>query len=43
MNEQMLGWMANALKELLRLRYGRDAAIVNREIMSRIRMAEKVA
>ncbi|MFZ2299872.1 MAG: DUF87 domain-containing protein [Candidatus Moraniibacteriota bacterium] len=33
--------VANALKELSRLRYGRDAAIVNREIMSRIRMAER--
>ncbi|MEK9150999.1 MAG: TraM recognition domain-containing protein [Patescibacteria group bacterium] len=35
--------VANALKELSRLRYGRDAAIVNREIMSRIQMAEKPA
>ncbi len=33
--------VANALKELSRLRYGRDAAIVNREIMSRIRMVER--
>ena len=32
--------VANALKELSRLRYGRDAAIVNREIMSRIQLAE---
>ena len=33
--------VANALKELSRLRYGRDATIVNREIMSRMRLAEK--
>lgn len=33
--------IANALKELSRLRYGRDASIVNREIMSRMRLAEK--
>jgi len=33
--------VANALKELSRLRYGRDATIVNREIMSRMQMAEK--
>ncbi len=33
--------IANALKELSRLRYGRDAAIVNREIMERIRLSEK--
>lgn len=33
--------IANALKELSRLRYGRDATIVNREIMSRIKLAEK--
>jgi hypothetical protein len=32
--------VANAFKELSRLRYGRDADIVNREIMSRIRLAE---
>ncbi|MFZ3031441.1 MAG: DUF87 domain-containing protein [Candidatus Moraniibacteriota bacterium] len=32
--------IANALKELSRLRYGRDATIVNREIMSRMQMAE---
>lgn len=32
--------VANALKELSRLRYGRDAAIVNREIMSRMQLAE---
>ena len=32
--------VANALKELSRLRYGRDAAIVNREIMNRIKLAE---
>lgn len=32
--------VANALKELSRLRYGRDATIVNREIMARIRLAE---
>jgi hypothetical protein len=32
--------IANALKELSRLRYGRDAAIVNREIMSRVKLAE---
>ena len=32
--------VANALKELSRLRFGRDATIVNREIMTRIRMAE---
>lgn len=34
--------VANALKELSRLRYGRDAAIVNREIMSRAKLAEKI-
>ncbi|MDD2766695.1 MAG: type IV secretion system DNA-binding domain-containing protein [Candidatus Moranbacteria bacterium] len=33
--------IANALKELSRLRYGRDATIVNREIMNRMRLAEK--
>jgi len=33
--------VANALKELSRLRYGRDASIVNREIMSRMKLAEK--
>lgn len=32
--------VANALKELSRLRYGRDATIVNREIMGRIKLAE---
>lgn len=32
--------VANALKELSRLRYGRDANIVNREIMSRMQLAE---
>lgn len=32
--------VANALKELSRLRYGRDASIVNREIMSRMQLAE---
>ncbi len=32
--------VANALKELSRLRYGRDATIVNREIMTRMKMAE---
>ncbi len=32
--------VANALKELSRLRYGRDATIVNREIMTRMQMAE---
>lgn len=32
--------VANALKELSRLRYGRDARIVNQEIMSRIQLAE---
>lgn len=32
--------VANALKELSRLRFGRDATIVNREIMTRIRLAE---
>ncbi len=32
--------VANALKELSRLRYGRDATIVNREIMSRLQLAE---
>ncbi len=31
--------VANALKELSRLRYGRDARIVNQEIMSRIQLA----
>ena len=35
--------VANALKELSRLRYGRDATIVNREIMSRIKLAERPA
>ncbi len=34
--------VANALKEFSRLRYGRDATLVNREIMSRIQMAEGV-
>jgi len=33
--------VANAFKELSRLRYGRDASIVNREIMSRMKLAEK--
>lgn len=33
--------IANALKELSRLRYGRDAAIVNREILDRIRIVER--
>jgi len=33
--------VANALKELSRLRFGRDASIVNREIMNRMRLAEK--
>lgn len=33
--------VANALKELSRLRYGRDAAIVNREIMSRVKLVER--
>ena len=32
--------VANALKELSRLRYGRDVQIVNREIMTRIRLTE---
>lgn len=32
--------IANALKELSRLRYGRDAIIVNREIMTRIKLIE---
>lgn len=32
--------IANALKELSRLRYGRDATIVNREIMSRMQLSE---
>lgn len=32
--------VANALKELSRLRYGRDAHIVNNEILSRLRLAE---
>lgn len=32
--------VANALKELSRLRYGRDATIVNREIMARVRLTE---
>lgn len=32
--------VANALKELSRLRYGRDARIVNQEIMARMRLAE---
>ncbi len=32
--------VANALKELSRLRYGRDARIVNQEIMSRIQLIE---
>jgi hypothetical protein len=32
--------VANAFKELSRLRYGRDADIVNREIMSRMQLAE---
>lgn len=35
--------VANALKELSRLRFGRDATIVNREIMTRIRLAEAPA
>jgi hypothetical protein len=34
--------MANALKELSRLRFGRDASIVNREIMQRVKLAEKI-
>lgn len=33
--------VANALKELSRLHYGRDAQLVNREIMSRLQIAEK--
>ncbi|MDP2838006.1 MAG: type IV secretion system DNA-binding domain-containing protein [Candidatus Moranbacteria bacterium] len=32
--------VANALKELSRLRYGRDATIVNREIMTRMQLSE---
>ncbi len=32
--------VANALKELSRLRYGRDARIVNQEIISRMHLAE---
>ncbi len=32
--------VANALKELSRLRYGRDATIVNREIMSRMQLSQ---
>lgn len=32
--------VANALKELSRLRFGRDAATVNREIMNRVKLAE---
>lgn len=32
--------IANALKELSRLRFGRDAGIVNQEIMARVRLAE---
>lgn len=35
--------VANAFKELSRLRYGRDATLVNREILSRIRMAESAS
>jgi hypothetical protein len=31
--------VANAMKELSRLRYGRDARLVNREIMERLKMA----
>lgn len=34
--------IANALKELSRLRFGRDATIVNREIMERVKLAEKI-
>lgn len=33
--------IANALKELSRLRYGRDAKIVNQEILERLRIQEK--
>jgi hypothetical protein len=32
--------IANALKELSRFRFGRDAAMVNREIMDRVKLAE---
>jgi hypothetical protein len=32
--------IANALKELSRFRFGRDAATVNREIMDRVKLAE---
>lgn len=32
--------IANALKELSRLRFGRDAATVNREIMNRVKLTE---
>ncbi|MEP7162526.1 MAG: TraM recognition domain-containing protein [Candidatus Moraniibacteriota bacterium] len=32
--------VGNAMKELSRLRYGRDARIVNREILDRMRLAE---
>ena len=34
--------VANALKELSRLRFGRDAATVNREIMGRVKLTEDV-
>jgi hypothetical protein len=34
--------IANALKELSRLRFGRDAATVNREIMNRVKLTEDV-
>ena len=33
--------IATYLKELSRLTYGRDARIVNREIMERVKLAEK--
>lgn len=32
--------IANALKELSRLRFGRDTSVVNREIMERVKLAE---
>lgn len=35
--------LANSLKELSRLKYGRDAAIVNREILERAKMASAVS
>lgn len=34
--------VANALKELSRLRFGRDASTVNREIMGRVKLTEDV-